>query len=408
MEGRNEAAIFTLLAQVGRERDAVLDHAVMHVHEVKGAFGAGERADGAEALVGRGDELLLVVERRTLDQALIGIEHQSLHEITRRLADERVTIGISREEIRTIDPRATSRGALLELEVAEHLRPVTSIDTRIDANGPDGLIGGGLGIEAGITTEGGVAEQVARVDDVDAQEVAVVIGIQAAVVVLRQAPLPAEVTGGADPLTVVELKARGVGADVEPAVVAPEQRIRSAFGIGELRAGWVDAHAEVRRDLDFFVGLTVTVRIAAEPEMRWGADQRAIAMKDERARQNDIIQEDRALIHAAIAVGIFEHHHAALRLVFRRPVKVFHVARHLDDPEAAIGCELQHRRVADQRGFGDELDAVARGDLETAERFFGRERGRRRDQVRRHDRHLGFAGLIADLRAGGGRQAEDG
>ena len=139
--------------------------------------------------------------------------------------------------------------------------------------------------------------------------------------------------------------------------------------------------------------------------MRRSADQRAVAMEDERARQNDIIQEDRTLVHAAIAIGILEHHHAALRLVFRRPVKVLHVARHLDDPEATVGAELQDRRVADQRGLGDELDAVARGDLETAERFLGRERGRRRDQVRRHDRYLRLTGLIADLRARGGRQA---
>ena len=128
-------------------------------------------------------------------------------------------------------------------------------------------------------------------------------------------------------------------------------------------------------------------------------------MEDERAGQDDIIQEDRALVHAAIAVGVLEYYHAALRLVFRRPVKVLHVARHLDDPEATVGAELQDRRVADQRGLGDELDAIARGDLETAERFLGRERGRRRNQVRRHDRHLRLTGLVADLRARGGRQA---
>ena len=113
--------------------------------------------------------------------------------------------------------------------------------------------------------------------------------------------------------------------------------------------------------------------------MRRGTDEGAIAMEDERAGQNDIIQEDRALVHAAIAIGILEYHHAALRLVFRRPVKVFHVTRHLDDPEATVGAELQDRRVAHQRGFGDELDAVARGDLETAERFLGRKWRRRRD-----------------------------
>jgi hypothetical protein len=187
--------------------------------------------------------------------------------------------------------------------------------------------------------------------------------------------------------------------------MTPEQRVWSAFGISELRAGRVDAYAEVRRDLDLLIGLTVAVCVAAEPEMRRGADECAVAMEDEGAGQNDIIQEDRALVHASIAVGILEYHHATLRLVFRRPVKVLHVTRHLDDPEAAVGCELQDRRVADQRGLGDELDAVARGDLETAERLLGRERGRRRDQVRRHDRYLRLTDLVADLRARGRRQA---
>jgi hypothetical protein len=37
----DEAAVFALLAQIGSQRDAVLDHAVMHVHEIQGAFGSG-------------------------------------------------------------------------------------------------------------------------------------------------------------------------------------------------------------------------------------------------------------------------------------------------------------------------------------------------------------------------------
>ena len=114
---------------------------------------------------------------------------------------------------------------------------------------------------------------------------------------------------------------------------------------------------------------------AAKEKVRRGADQGAVAMEDEGAGQDDVIQEHRALIHAAVAVGVLEHDHRALRLVFRRPVVVLHVARHLDHPKTAVGRELQYRRVADQRGLGHELDAVARGDLEAAERFFGRERG---------------------------------
>ena len=184
--------------------------------------------------------------------------------------------------------------------------------------------------------------------------------------------------------------------------MTPEQRVRGAFGIGELRTGRIDAHAEVRRDLRLFVGLAVAVRVAAEPQVWRGADERAVAVQHQRAGQNDVIEEDRTLVHAAISVRIAEHDHRAFGLGFRRAVEVFHVARHLHDPEATVGGELQDRRVTDQRGLGDELDAVTRGDLEGAQRLFGGKRGRRRDQVRRDDRHLldpGLVGLVADLGA---------
>ena len=336
----DETAVLALLTQIRSERDAVLDHAVMHVHEVEGALRTRERVDRAEALVGRGHELLLVVERRSLDQALVGIEHQALHEITRGLTDERVTIGVGREEIGTIDPRPAGGGAFLQLEVTEHLRAIAAVDARIHARGPDGLLDRGLGVEAGIAAQIRIAEQVARIDHVDAQKVAVVIGIQAAVVVLRQAPLATEGAVLADPLAVDGLEAGRVGAGVEPAVMTPEQRVRGAFRVGELRAGRIDAHAEICRDLGFLIGLTVAVGIAAEPEVWRGADQGAIAVEHQRAGQNDVIEEDRSLIHAPVAVGIAEHDHRTLGLCFGRTVEVFHVARHLHDPEAAVGSEL--------------------------------------------------------------------
>ena len=189
----------------------------------------------------------------------------------------------------------------------------------------------------------------------------------------------------------------------------PEQRVRGALGIGELRAGRIDAHAEVGRDLGLFVGLAVAVGVAAEPKVRRGADEHAVAVEHQRAGQDDVIEEDRALIHAPVAIGIAEHDHRTLGLGLGRSVEVFHVARHLDDPETAIGSELQDRRVADQRGLGDEFDAIARRDLEATKRLLGRERCRGRDQVRRHDRHLRLAGLVPDLGAQRrGRQAKGG
>ena len=70
------------------------------------------------------------------------------------------------------------------------------------------------------------------------------------------------------------------------------------------------------------------------------SDEDAVAVEHQRAGQDDVIEEDRTLIHAPVAVGIAEHDHRALGLGFRRAVEVFHVARHLHDPEAAVGSEL--------------------------------------------------------------------
>jgi hypothetical protein len=56
-----------------------------------------QRVDGTETLVGRGHELLLLVESRPLHEALLGIEHETLHKIARGLADEGVAVGVSRK-----------------------------------------------------------------------------------------------------------------------------------------------------------------------------------------------------------------------------------------------------------------------------------------------------------------------
>jgi hypothetical protein len=45
-----------------------------------------QRVDGTETLVGRGHEVLLLVESRPLHEALLGIEHETLHKIARGLA----------------------------------------------------------------------------------------------------------------------------------------------------------------------------------------------------------------------------------------------------------------------------------------------------------------------------------
>ena len=188
----------------------------------------------------------------------------------------------------------------------------------------------------------------------------------------------------------------------------PEHRVRGALRIGELRAGRIDAHAEVRRHLDLLVGLAVAVRVAAEPEMGRSADQHAIAMEGESARHHDLIKEDRGCLKDAVSVLVLEHHHAAVRLVFCSAIKVRHVALHFHDPEAAIWAELRRHRIADLRIAGHKRDLVALRNLERLQLFLRRVGRRRRNQIVGHQRHHRFASLVSDLAERGGRQAKGG
>ena len=66
--------------------------------------------------------------------------------------------------------------------------------------------------------------------------------------------------------------------------MTPEEAVGSAFGIGQLGARRIDTHAKVRGHLRLHVGLAVAVRVAAEPEVRRGTDERAVAVEHQGAR----------------------------------------------------------------------------------------------------------------------------
>ncbi len=137
-------------------------------------------------------------------------------------------------------------------------------------------------------------------------------------------------------------------------------------------------------------------------------------MQHERAGQDDVVQEDSPLVHASVAVGVGKDDDGAFRLIFGGAVEVLHVAGHLDDPQAAVGTELQDGRMTHEGLGGDELDAVAGRDGEGLERLLRGQRRRRRDEVRGDDRRLHHAGLVrlvADLgdeRQAGQQEAADG
>ena len=386
----------------------MLDDAAVEIDDVERAVGTREQVDRAETLVGRSQELRLVVIRRGHEGAAFGLHHVALDEIARGLAHERVAVGVGREEVGAVDPRRAGGGELLELELAEHLGAIAAVDAGVDADRPDELLLRDLPVQARGAAEVRVAVEVRRRDDVGAHLVAVAVMEEVAEVVLREAPLPAEIAQPADPAAVLELEAGRVGADVKPVVMPPEQRVRGALGIGELRAGRIDAHAEVRRDLGLLVGLAVAVRVAAEPEMRRRADEHAVAVQGDGARHHDLVEEDRGRLEDAVAVLVLQDHHAPVRLVFRRAIEVRHVALHLDDPETTVGTELGGHRIADLRVAGDERDLEALRDLERLQLLLGREGRGRRDLVVGDQLHLRLAGLVADLGERGGGQAKGG
>ena len=59
----------------------------------------------------------------------------------------------------------------------------------------------------------------------------------------------------------------------------------------------------------------------------------------ERARQHELVEEDGLLVHLSVGVGVLQHADAAGRLALRRRRHVFHVSRHLDDPQPSIGSQ---------------------------------------------------------------------
>jgi hypothetical protein len=80
----------------------------------------------------------------------------------------------------------------------------------------------------------------------------------------------------------------------------------------------------------------------------------------DRARQDELVGEDRPLVHHAVAVGVLDHHDVVDRLVRVLAGRIRHETRHLEDPHAAVRIEVNRDRIDDERLAGNELDMVAR------------------------------------------------
>ena len=108
------------------------------------------------------------------------------------------------------------------------------------------------------------------------------------------------------------------------------------------------------------VGVKIAVGVAGEPQVGRFGDEHAAIEDLQRARQDQLVEEDGLLVHLAVAVAIFEHADAAERLVLGRCGDVLHIADHLDDPEPALRIPVDEDWLLDHRFAGHELDVIPR------------------------------------------------
>ena len=139
------------------------------------------------------------------------------------------------------------------------------------------------------------------------------------------------------------MKAVGVvlGVALEPAVVVADEILR--------------------------VGFEVAIGVAREPEVRRFRDENAAIEDLDRARQDQLVEKDRPLVHLAVVVLILEDRDATERFSRICARRVRHEPEHLDDPQPAFEVVVDRDRIDHHRFAGDELDAIAGRDVKRLE-----------------------------------------
>ena len=179
--------------------------------------------------------------------------------------------------------------------------------------------------------------------------------------------------------------------------MSPQEAVGGALGIGEGGSGWINPDPKIGGDLGFFVGASIAIGVAAEPQGGRVAHENAVPCEGECARHVEAVEENGAAVHAPVAVGVGEHSDLTVGLVLALAVEVGHVGAHFSHPEPAVGCELGEHGVAHQGFGGHEFDPVPGHHLERGEFLFrGKGRGGR-DPFGWDDRFLVLAFFVADL-----------
>ncbi|NBN94493.1 MAG: hypothetical protein EBV31_02515 [Verrucomicrobia bacterium] len=367
-DGQLEVARLDVGDEVVREEGRVLEHAAVEVDDVQRAIGSVGHHDRAEALVGGRQELFFFIGIGAREHAVLLRDRDALHQVGRRLRDERVAAELGGEGVAAVDGGAAGGGRRGKGAVgAEGLGVVTAVHARGRMGRVDGLVLDHLVVDPDRVTE----ERIARVSggrqEVGAEEVGVVVVEQAAGVVLGEAPLPAAEAGAFLPGAVGQLEARAVVRGVDAVVHRPRRRVGHVFGL-------TAEGAEVGGDEGLLVGDAGAFRVAAEEEVGWFGDEGAAFDGHHPARHHQVVEEGRSLVHAAVAVGVGEQRDAAGGLLLGRAFEVAHVAAHLDDEHPTLVVEADGDRRFDHRLAGDEFDAEAGRELEGLEFLLGGQR----------------------------------
>ena len=168
-------------------------------------------------------------------------------------------------------------------------------------------------------------------------------GINAAEIILGDAPLAMENGGFAEDIAVGfdEITPTGFGV-VIPAIDGEEEAIGLMLGVSAAR---------VIGDDDFLaIGDEIVVGVWAPEDIGRDGDQGPALAEGDGPGHDEMIKKDRAFVHAAVAIGVFEDHDSAIGLIFARAVEVAHIAVHFHDPETAIGVPSGGDRGGDE-GF---------------------------------------------------------
>ncbi|NIP93426.1 MAG: hypothetical protein GWO24_08205, partial [Akkermansiaceae bacterium] len=176
----------------------MLDDALVHVGEVKGAIGAGAGIHGTEPFVGGGEELLFGrVESSGLGSE-ITVEGEPPDQVAARFGHEEVAVGIVRELVASVNAGAGHHGVGAQGSVVPQFQPAQG-DLRGGTDGKN-LLGlprdmdvdaEAIAAAAGELPEAGIAAQVLLRDIVHERGAAFVAGVEPSQVVEAHSELAA-------------------------------------------------------------------------------------------------------------------------------------------------------------------------------------------------------------------------